>query len=359
MEKVNIGFIGAGGIARSHVYSLQAMKYYYGEVPEIELVSVCSAHEESRQSFAEKFGFKVAEPYESFLKNESIDTAFILGPNNTHFDHFRDLIRKEHIRRIYLEKPVCSSEVEEKEMALLVAGSDKKVQAGFQFLLSPAIRQALIFWKTGILGKPLHFDLKYYHGDYLKKSYRDKRITRLTPAPDGGAMADLGCHGLSLLTAFLGNGLKMTGAIQAGSFEEVPSSSDLFSSVSLTDPRSRAAGHLSASRISSGSGDLVQLEIYCTNGALRYSSQMPDSFEYYLEDENKWMRQYAGSNYPPLTSFPSGHVSGGWLRALVHAHYLFLGGKDPYAFLPGLEHGLEVQRLVRETAHFLKKYRNI
>jgi hypothetical protein len=42
----------------------------------------------------------------------------------------------------------------------------------------------------------------------------------------------------------------------------------------------------------------------------------------------------------------------------VHAHYLFLGGKDDAAFVPGLEHGLEVQRLVRQTALHLEKYRN-
>jgi hypothetical protein len=75
-----------------------------------------------------------------------------------------------------------------------------------------------------------------------------------------------------------------------GSFEEVPEGSDLFSSVTLVDPVTLAAGHLSASRISSGTGDLVYLEIYAEKGALRYSSQQSDYFEYFLEETGQWVK---------------------------------------------------------------------
>ncbi len=56
-EKAVIGFIGAGGIARSHAFSLNSLKYYYNDAPEIELAAVCSATSESRESFAARFGF--------------------------------------------------------------------------------------------------------------------------------------------------------------------------------------------------------------------------------------------------------------------------------------------------------------
>src|SRR5210317_1505726 len=148
-----------------------------------------------------------------------------------------------------------------------------KIQVGFQYLQTAAVREMMKFWKSGVLGKPVHFDLKYYHGDYLQQSYRDKRVTRLTPAPDGGAMADLGSHGISLLMAFMGEELQITSALQAGEFDGVPAGSDLFSSLSLLEPKTGAVGNMSASRISSGTGDLVQLEIYAENGAFRYSSK--------------------------------------------------------------------------------------
>lgn len=357
-EKIKIGFLGAGGIARSHAFAINSLKYFYPEVPDIEMEAVCSERKESRQSFAVKFGFKKSHSLNEFKTDSEINTVLILGPNKVHFEHLKLALEMPSVSRIYLEKPVCSNEKEEIEMAKKMVESGKQIQVGFQYLQTASVREALYFWKSGKLGVPIHFDLKYYHGDYLQKAYRDKRITRLTPAPDGGAMADLGSHGISLLMAFLGENLQITNAFQSGTFDDVPEDSDLFSSLTLFEPITKAAGNLSASRISSGTGDLVYLEIYAEKGMLRYSSHSVDYFEYYLEETGEWTRQAIGSNYAPITSFPSGHVPSGWLRSMIHAHYIFLGGKDPKAFVPDLKHGLAVQRVVRETAEQLKIYRN-
>jgi predicted dehydrogenase len=322
---------------------------------------VASARKESREDFALKYGFSHTQTPEELAKNQDLDAIFILGPNNVHFEHFRMVSAMPQVKFIYLEKPVCASLQEEEQMKQILAElpGDVKIQAGFQYLQTSSVREALKFWKTGILGKPLHFDLKYYHGDYLQPSYREKRVTRLTPAPDGGAMADLGSHGISLLMAFLNEDLQITGALQGGSFVGVPEGSDLFSSVSLVDPHTRAVGTLSASRISSGTGDLVYLEIYAEKGAIRYSSERSEYFEYYIEGSNQWVKQMVGSNYAPITSFPSGHVPPGWLRSMIHAHYRFFTGNDEDSFLPDLNHGLAVQRIVRETAAHLFSFRKI
>ena len=357
-EKIVIGFLGAGGIAQAHAFALNSLRYFYAEVPEIEFYAVCSARKESRDAFAAKYGFKKSLSIDEFKADTTINTVLILGPNNVHFEHLKMANKMPSVRRIYLEKPVCSNQEEEARMAKLAGETDKKIQIGFQYLQTASVREALVFWQSGKLGKPIHFDLKYYHGDYLQKSYRDKRVSRLTPAPDGGAMADLGSHGISLLMAFLGEDLQITSAFQAGRFDDVPADSDLFSSLSLFHPETFAAGTLSASRISSGTGDLVSLEIYAEKGMLRYSSHSTDFFEYYLEGTRQWTRQVVGSNYAPISSFPSGHVPPGWLRSMIHAHYVFTTGNDQKAFVPDLQHGLAVQRVVRETAGFLKDYRN-
>ena len=356
-----IGFIGAGGIARAHAFSLNALKYYYNDAPEVDFVSVTSFREESRSDFASKYGFSRTEDISDFATSEDIDTVLILGPNKMHFEHLELALKIQNVNRVYLEKPVCSTLEEEMLMRSMVSNQDSgvKIQVGFQFLQNPAVREALAFWRSGQLGELIHFDLKYYHGDYLQKSYRDKRQTRLTPAPDGGAMADLGSHGISMLTAFFGGDLKILNALQGGSFEDVTLDSDLFSSLSLLDPNSNAVGTLSASRVSAGTGDLVYFELFAEKGALRYNSHFPDYFEYFLEADGQWIKQPVGSHYKPITSFPSGHVPPGWLRSMMHAHYLFLGGEDEKAFLPDLKHGLAVQRIVRETADHLRQFRSL
>jgi len=358
-EKAVAGFIGAGGIARSHIFALNSLRYYYNDPPLTELEAVCSATTKSRETFAKLYGFKNSVSIDEFILNDKIDSVYILGPNNVHFSHLKAAIGMPAIKRIYIEKPVCSTPEEEIQMARIVSKHpDIKIQTGFQYLFMPSVREALIFWRSGKLGKPLHFDLKYYHGDYLQKEYREKRKTRLTPAPDGGAMADLGSHALSLLIAFLGNKLKITSALQAGHFKDVVPGSDLFSLITLYDSVSSSVGTLSASRISSGTGDMLSMDLYAENGALRFSSHSADYFEYFLEETGTWNRIMTGSSYKPVTSFPSGHVPPGWLRSMIHAHYVFLTGNDPNSFIPDINHGLDVQRLISETAEHLKRFRD-
>jgi predicted dehydrogenase len=359
-KKIIAGFIGAGGIAASHAYSLNSLRYFYNDVPDIVLERVCSATSKSRDSFARKFGFRRSSDLNEFVSDDRINTVFILGPNRVHYEHFNAVIGMAALKRIYLEKPVCSTPGEEYAIAGLVQKHPGiKIQIGFQYLFSPAVREALVFWKSGKLGKPLHFDFKYFHGDYLNKKYRDKRTARLTPAPEGGAMADLGSHAISLLIAFMGHKLWITSGLQAGHFDDVVEDSDLFSQISLYDSVSKAAGTISASRISSGTGDYLSVEMYAEKGALRYSSATPEYYEYFLEETGVWYRQAMGSNYIPVTSFPSGHVPPGWLRSMIHAHYVFLTGNDPKAFIPDIEHGLTVQRLVRQTAEHLSAFRKL
>lgn len=359
-EKIIAGFIGAGGIARSHAFALNSLRYYYNDTPEIELAAVCSSTEQSRKLFAERYGFLRSCGLSDFIADDKINTVFILGPNKVHFDHFMSALGMKAIKRIYLEKPVCSNPAEEALMRKSALSNPRiKIQIGFQYLFTSAVREALLLWKSGKLGKPVHFDMKYYHSDYLKKEYRDRRISRLTSAPDGGAMADLGSHAVSLLIAFLGDRISITSALQAGNFDDVIDESDLFSQISLLDEESHAAGTLSSSRISSGTGDNLSFEIYAEKGAIRYSSVSPDFFEFYTEESGLWSRQMTGSNYKPYTSFPSGHVPAGWHRPMIHAHYVFLTEGSSEVVIPDIEHGLQVQRLVRETAGHLAKFRKL
>jgi len=357
-EKAVIGFIGAGVIARSHAYSLNSLRYFYNDAPEVEREAICSATPESMRRFAENFGFNKSCVLEEFLEEKNINTVFILGPNKVHYEHLKMALGMAGLKRVYLEKPVCSSLEEEKAITGLIKNHPSiNIQVGFQFLFAAVIRDMIAFWRTDKLGDPVHFDLKYWHSDYLRKEYRDRRASRLTPAPDGGAMADLGSHSISLLIAFLGKRLRITSALQGGQFSDVRQDSDLFSLLSVYDDASGAVGTLSASRISSGTGDYFSFELYATEGAIRYSSLTPDFYEYYMEESGIWSRKKIGSNYKPGSSFPSPHVSPGWLRSMIHAHYVFLSGNEQNEFVPDINHGLAVQRLVNQTADHLKTFR--
>ena len=154
-------FRGAGGIARSHAFALNSLKYFYSAVPQIKLEAVCSARKESSDSFAVKFGFRKSLTLEEFKANTTINTVLILGPNKVHFGHLKLALEMPSVTRIYLEKPVCSNLEEEMEMAQLAVNSGKQIQVGFQYLQTASVREALDFWHSGKFGEsdPFRFEI--------------------------------------------------------------------------------------------------------------------------------------------------------------------------------------------------------
>ena len=353
-KRVRIGFIGAGGIAQAHAYALDALKFYYSDVPQIEKMFVASPTPTSREGFASRFGFEEAIPPDAVWDRTDIDTLYILGPNNTHTPQLLQAVMRPNLHRIYVEKPIGSSRQDILDLEALAQSDHQKfIMVGFQFLQKSALRKALAHWKSGIFGEPIHFRAEYLHSSYLDPAYRHKNQSRFEPIPANGATVDLGSHILSLLLAFLGNDLVIKTAASSGQFEDVPPHTDLCLTALLEEPASGAVGTLLASRISQGTGDHLILELYATLGAIRYNTAQPDSYETYQPDQG-WQRHEVMSDYLPASKFLSAYMPSGWLRALVHNHYLFLGGDPGISLIPGLNHSIRVQQLIQDIADHLQ-----
>lgn len=343
MANFKIGFVGVGGMAHNHMYALNALSTYYSALPNIEVLAVTSATAAKRESFAKRYNIPLALTPEEIFTNKDINTLFIQSPNNLHYVQLIKALQCEHIEHIYIEKPLT---VKNEDFASLSALANKNInlQIGFQFLQMPAIRWA--YQHKALLGNLIHFNARYLHSSYLDKAYRDRRRNRLVAAPDGGAMVDLGAHALSLLVAFLGDQLALNAVHRSGEFPDVPADSDLYSAIFLRDLASYAVGTVSASRISYGASDVLELELRGEQGALLFSSLQPDNITVCANGALQQEVRFCGNQYPE-TVFPSRYCPSGWLRALVHALYLFFTqANDPLR--PSLAHGLAVQRLLNE-----------
>jgi predicted dehydrogenase len=354
MEKsLRVGFLGAGGIARAHAYALDALKFYYPDSPKLEKAVVASPTPASREGFAERFGFQDALPPDKIWDREDLDALFILGPNTTHTPQLIQAAQQPNLKRIYVEKPIGTSQDDIRTLVALNKGKHGKfILMGFQYLQKSPLRKALSHWQTGVFGTPIHFHAEYLHSSYLDPAYRQKHPGRLQSIPINGAAADLGSHALSLLIAFLGNKLVVKSAHASGHFADVPQHSDLCTTALIEESTSGAVGSLLASRISAGTGDQLAIELRGEKGALLFSTANPDCYDTYLPDEG-WRRHEVNSNYQPQTTFPSDYAPSGWLRALVHNHYLFFGGDPAISFLPDLTHGILVQRLLQAIAEWI------
>ena len=349
MQQVQTAFLGAGGIAEAHSFAIDALPHFYKQSIKVSKAVVASRTRASAASFAEEHGFKNAVAIDDFWDRDDFETVYILGPNSVHFEHLVRVLEMKHVRRVYVEKPVCASKNETDELESKCAKMDKLVWGGFQYLQIAAIREARKRLAKIDLGQPIHFSASYLHRGYLDKSYREKRLSRLTPSPAGGAMVDLGSHVLSLIDSFLGPELELIGAYKSGGFPDVLPISDLCSFAILREARSAAVGSILASRVSAGARESIELEIRFERGAFRYSSGQPDVLFWNQSDMN-WTEVYCGSDYSPASTFPSARVSAGWFRALIHSNHLFLGGHDDTTFRPDIAHGLRVQNLLNDFA---------
>lgn len=351
MEKtIRVGFLGSGGIAQAHAYALDALKFYYSDAPNIEKAVVASPTQANREGFAARFGFQEAIAPETIWGREDIDALYILGPNPTHTPQLIKAASLPHIKRIYVEKPIGTTRQDIEALESLDQSAHGKfIMAGFQFLHKSPLRQALAHWQSGDFGELVHFRAEYLHSSYLNPSYRAQHPERLLQIPENGAAADLGSHVLSLLTAFIGGDLKVVMAKASGRLPDVPGNTDLCTTVMLEQPRSGAIGTLVASRIAAGTGDQLFLELRGLNGAILFDTAQPDCYQSYLPDEG-WRRHTVYSDYLPASKFPSDYVPSGWLRALVHNHYLFLGGDPGISAVPDLAHAIIVQRLLQDIA---------
>lgn len=353
VEAARIGFLGAGAIAKSHAFALDTLKYYYANVPTFEKVAVASPTPSRREAFAHRFGFKQAITPDEIWERNDIDTLYILGPNHTHTPQLLKALQTPTVKRIYLEKPVGASRQDLLDLeALTQKDHEKWIVTGFQYLQKSALRKALNHWRSGTFGDPIHFRVEYLHSSYLDPAYRQKHTSRMEPIPANGAAVDLGTHALSLLIAFFGENLSVKTATASGRFENVPKNSDLCTTVMLEEPQSGAIGTMVASRVSQGTGDYMKLEIWAKQGTLIFNSAQPDLYETYTPNHG-WQRHTVMSDYRPSSKFPSEYSPSGWLRALIHNHYLFFNGETGISFIPNLQHGLQVQHLIQAIADHL------
>jgi len=352
-----VGFVGAGAIARCHAFALAALPYYYDDAPEIAAARVLSARPERARSFARQFRFAAAASESEFWSDPELDTVFVLGPNRLHCEHARRALALPGIRRLYLEKPVCVTPEEAREMAQWRRRAPQvHFQTGFQLLQGAAIRRAWREWKAGSCGAAVQFELKLLHSGYLEPAYRASRASRLTPIPEGGAFVDLGSHLVSLAMAFLGPSLTTVHAHALSPFPELDPRSDMHTVVVVRDELSGAHGTLTASRVAAGHEDTLELEFSGERGAVRVRSAQPGDVELCTSPSRQdWTRVHCASDYGPRSRFPARGEPAGWLRPLIHAHYQLFGGTAEDEFLPDLDHGLAVQRVLHEVADRLHR----
>ncbi|MGN0741966.1 MAG: Gfo/Idh/MocA family protein [Candidatus Fimadaptatus sp.] len=358
MKNIGIGVIGWGFMGRAHTFAIKTMPLHYELDFMPRLVGVCSRRLEQAQRAAQEQGFCYAtDDYRRLLADPEIDVVSICTPNQLHEEMALAAIAAG--KHVYIDKPVSISYASARRIADAARAAGVSAQVALNNRFFPATMKAHELISSGRLGRVTSFSVEYLHSGSVDP---DRPIGWKQQADEngGGVLLDLGSHALDLSMWLCGDAEWVDCAAQTLYSERPTADGGRTSALGedralmLLGLRGGAVGSVDASKIATGTDDELNVRVYLTGGAVRYSSLTGDYLDVYdcALGAGGYTHVHCGGRYPaPGGSFIPPKNAVGWIRSHVHCYYSFLdavchGGQCS----PSLDEGARLQ-LVMERAY--------
>lgn len=191
-EKIRIGIIGSGGIARAHAAA-------YATVPDAEIVAVADVIPGKAREFIEATGLSGAQAFEDHrdMLALDLDGVSICTPNAAHCQTSIDAL--EAGKQVLLEKPMSVTLDEGIRMVETAKRTGRMLTIGFQPRYDPNMAIVRNIVQSGQLGKVYYVET----GGGRRRGMPGGTFVRKELA-GAGAMADIGCYSLDMALLALG-----------------------------------------------------------------------------------------------------------------------------------------------------------
>jgi predicted dehydrogenase len=195
MNRTRVALLGAGFISEIHAES------YRRFVPDAEVVSVYSRSEGRARAFAQKHGIpRWFTDVEEALAASDCDIADICLPNSLHARVA--IAAAEAGKHVIVEKPLCLTLEEADAMIAACKAHNRHLMYAEELCFAPKYERVRQLVLDGAVGSVYHLRQCEKHSGPHSDWFYD---------PDqsgGGALMDMGCHGLAWLRWVLGAGTK-------------------------------------------------------------------------------------------------------------------------------------------------------
>ena len=249
MRKIRWGVMGTADIARgATIPGMQKAEH-------VELYAIAGRKMEKARQYQETFGFRKAYgSYDELLADPEVEAVYVPLPNDLHCEwSIRALKAKKHV---LVEKPMAVSEAQAKEMFRAAEENGVFLMEAFAYLHSPFVKAVKAELDAGTIG-----EVRYFESAFITGCRPDTDI-RLRKETYGGAMYDLGCYPLSMVTWMLGREPEQVLASAQFSERKI----DLFTSALLLYGNG-AVANLDCGMVLSG-GRLDRFRIHGTAGEI-------------------------------------------------------------------------------------------
>ena len=296
MAKLNVGIVGTGFIARTHVDAFRRACFLFPETEtEVAIHIVADAELAQAERFAKSCGAALATAdWHSVVDDPQIQLVDISAPNHLHFPIAMAAI--EAGKAVYCEKPLALSHDQARQMSEAATQGGVQTFVAFNNLFAPSTQLAKILIDDGAIGRPVQFigsfDQGFYSDPALPHSWR------VTEAEAGsGALGDLGSHIISIAQHLVGpvssvmaqdavvfadRPVAVTGsgygARSSSQAERRPVENDDFFEA-LVRFETGALGSIGASRVAPGKVFGINWEVRGTEGALRVDDERPSELQ--------------------------------------------------------------------------------
>ncbi|GCE47706.1 putative dehydrogenase [Thermosporothrix hazakensis] len=354
-DRFRIGLIGYG-IGKLHTAAIRSAGLYYPELPPVDLVAVATTSEKSGKAAVEQYGFqRYTTDYRELLNSDDINAVIIAPPHHLHREMLLAALQTD--KAIYADKPLANNLAEAREIVAEARKRNRNGQICFNLRHSPAMAYAKKVIEAGRIGDIYAFRAVYYRPSYIdpEKPLRWKGSMKTS---GGGVSNDLVPHIADLVLWLIGKPARLTAQartfikerpVAKGSAERTPIDTDDHIIIQAELPDG-GIGTIESGRLITGSINDISIEIYGSEGSLRWSVTNPN-YLYLAEkrmpsDERGWLAIPTFQNYPGAI-VPGADIPVGEMRFYIDSMAQFIRktvNHEPYD--PDFVQGFHVQSVI-------------
>ena len=181
-KKLRVAFIGAGGIAGTHMR-------YFSAMSDVELVAAADVAETSVNRRCEEFSIPYRFlDYEKMLREVEVDAVSVCTPNGLHAPC--TIAALEAGRHVLVEKPLAMNAVEGQRMLDTAARNKRKLVIGFQHRYEARTHFIKRAVESGDLGKILYGRVQALR----RRGIPNWGVFGRKDLQGGGPLIDIGVH---------------------------------------------------------------------------------------------------------------------------------------------------------------------
>jgi len=204
-DRINIGFIGVGGRGSDDAKSFQK---YAETTNACQVVGVCDVYEKRKRQAAERHKCDGYLDYRELLARSDVDAVVIATPDHWHAKIALDAM--DQGKDVYVEKPMCHTNEEIKQLVNTVKETKRVLQVGSQTTSGDQWWKARKAIADGMIGQmilPSQLDRRRMELEDRSRCFarrEGRKLHRLEDLARPRAQAVLGCRPILPLPQILG-----------------------------------------------------------------------------------------------------------------------------------------------------------